>query len=582
MAIGDISVTIRDGALGLSSGSRHQFGALVGVCNTGAFEWAVVRDSVAVRALCDEGPLADAAEYILLQPDVEKLWIRPINAWGIRNLTKTVAGGDGVMNANGSNPTKRHNADIVIDGAGELGTATFKWRLQPTDAYTATVAIPDGDPITLAEGVQVAFTDGTPVSFQVGDTWTFRSDYDSTATVPSKTAAGITDGTLTLPNSYPFDSYLGQVKIIKAGAAGTATFKISLDNGVNWSDEYVTPSSGTAYTGIRAKTGLELVFTDGTPDAGFTAGDLWTFSTTAPGYSAGNLDAAIDEIKDDNSIVPGVVHVLGSTSASVVASMATKAGAAETAHNYYRMLLEGRDYDSGTDSNDNVDYATNLDSEIGVAQTNSARLAVTAGFCDLDLKGGWIRRTARKSLAWPLMARLCSMPFSVDAGRVRDGSLADVKKIHFDARKYSTLEDKGFTVARTYDNRTGFYIQAGIQHTLPSSDYYYTVDCRVMDVSCDRAYQKALDFINWDVLVDTATGIIEESQAVMVESAIRRFVLNVLHTNSIRHVSDFQVTVDRTENILSTNNITLTIRVIKKGYIRTFKIDIGFLNPGAV
>ncbi|MBM6707111.1 hypothetical protein H6A68_08715, partial [Bifidobacterium pullorum subsp. saeculare] len=81
----------------------------------------------------------------------------------------------------------------------------------------------------------------------------------------------------------PRDAYSVIGKIILGGAVATATFQISFDGGVTYSQTYATAATVAAFA---ASTGLTLTFAAGT----YVAGDTYTFATVAPTYSSADLN----------------------------------------------------------------------------------------------------------------------------------------------------------------------------------------------------------------------------------------------------------------------------------------------------
>jgi len=68
---------------------------------------------------------------------------------------------------------------IVIDGAGEIGEATFKWSNDGGQTWAGTqIPIPDEEPIDLELGVQVTFTGSeSGQDFNLNDRWDFTAEY---------------------------------------------------------------------------------------------------------------------------------------------------------------------------------------------------------------------------------------------------------------------------------------------------------------------------------------------------------------------------------------------------------------------
>jgi hypothetical protein len=78
------------------------------------------------------------------------------------------------------------NYIFEIDGAGGIGTATFKWKhVDDPDWQGSLIPIDDTDPIPIELGIEVQFSDGTYV---MDDTFSFSAEYwTEVTTVPIAT-----------------------------------------------------------------------------------------------------------------------------------------------------------------------------------------------------------------------------------------------------------------------------------------------------------------------------------------------------------------------------------------------------------
>lgn len=576
MAIGDVSVLIRDNALGLSQGGNFQIVGVMGPSSTGDFEWAKFFGAKDLAEDYTSGPLLDNTQNYLDQDDVDQLWVRRLNWYHTGAITRTAGTGTGTIASTGSVPTDDHDISIEITTQGDIGTAVFRYKLRTADDWTSDVTTTAVTGINdLGEGVVVTFTGGSGTSFKTDDRFSGVSKPNSTASAVTKTAAGETAGTLALTGSYPHDAFELKVKITKTGLCGIATFQYSLDNGAHYSDDILTPSSGTAYTGIYDTTGLKFTFTD--VSTGFTADDLFDATTSQPTVLLTHIETALQEMFDSTEVVLGFCHIMGDTDEDTLDSIDALLVTGESTHSYMFVLVEGRDYDSGTDSDDEGDYATNVKDELATG-TTSKRILITHGYERVDCNGG--RRAQWRSGAWSLGPRMAAQPYSHDPGRVAAGALGLVSEIGWDARLHSEMNSAGFTVSRTYDKSSGFYKRAGEMHVAPSSDFYFVTNRRVMDVVCTLAYAAGLAFINESLGVDPTTGKLSDVSAAMVKHAIlapmRTIVLN---DGTYKHASAIDVVVDQTNNILSTGELRITLRVTPNPIARTIEFDMAFKNP---
>jgi hypothetical protein len=370
---------------------------------------------------------------------------------------------------------------------------------------------------------------------------------------PTQSAVNITGA--------PLGEYQGVIQIAPGsnGLATSSTFRYSLDGGRSFSPE-IAIQSGYPIPG----TGVVVNFVPAT--MGFFAGQSFAFTTTAPGFTLSDLNAALEALLAD-SREWRLVHVVGigadaNAAASIVAMLDAKLTSAENAFRYARGIAECPQLS---------------DSELisAFASFASRRVGVAAGF--EDLTSSITGRTGRRSAAWPAVARAMAIPISQDLGAVEDGPLPGVVKLYRDERVTPGLDAKQFITLRTFLGVAGFYVTSGRCMAPVGSDYGLLQNGFVMDAACRTARNALLPFLNSKVRVDATTGMILEADARTIEATVEA-ALNARLTSQ-GHASAIEVKVSRSENILSTQRLPVTIRVVPLGYARSIAVDIGFANP---
>ncbi len=90
------------------------------------------------------------------------------------------------------------------------------------------------------------------------------------------------------------------VKITAQGGLNTAAFVVSIDGGYSFTDETTVPVTGSYEL---AGTGLTLKFTEATQEdqkpSSFLVNDVYSFTTTAPTMTNGDVLAAIEKVKKE-------------------------------------------------------------------------------------------------------------------------------------------------------------------------------------------------------------------------------------------------------------------------------------------
>lgn len=385
-----------------------------------------------------------------------------------------------------------------------------------------------------------------------------------TASTPGTNSAVVHTGTGTSVMTVagvPTDDFDVKVKIIDAAAnlaANTASFQYSLDGGDTYSPTTAIPVSGVVPI---AGTGLTFTFGAGT----FVALDTYTFTSASGSFTPSDVNTTIGVLNGE-SLVYSLIHVIGVMTGANAAAMAaalqtTMDAAFNTLFTYARAIIEADD----TDANLKAAFLT----------TVGERVLVAAGYCELT--SPLTQRLYKRSAAWPFVSRLTSTQPHVHPGEVDLGALVGVTKLYRDEYKTPGLDAARFVTLRTFKGKIGFYVTRGPTMAAPGSDFSNIMNCRVMDKACTIARNKTLNFVNKDLRIDPVSGQIDGRDASSIESAVNQDLSTQI--NAKGQASGSAVVVNRTTNILSTNEIFVDVQVIPKGYAEFITTTCRFLNP---
>jgi hypothetical protein len=114
------------------------------------------------------------------------------------------------------------------------------------------------------------------------------------------------------------------------------------------------------------------------------------------------------------------------------------------------------------------------------------------------------------------------------------------------------------------------------------SDFWLLQRGNVMDIFCTTVHQSAQTFIDDDIRTN-ANGTIYENDASKIETLITNACNTALYGAnkmiSRKLVAKQDIVVDRTVNVLATNNVVITGMLPGKAYVLSESITLGFLNP---
>lgn len=384
------------------------------------------------------------------------------------------------------------------------------------------------------------------------------------------TRGGAADSTATATASgVPLDAYQIRVKITREGAtlaANTAAFVYALDGGDVYSAEIAMPVSGIY---AIPNTGVTLTFVNGVGTA-FKVDDVHALDCVAPGFSATDLNTALDAIKADASAKFRLIHVVGAAataaaSATIAAAAAVKMAAEEANYRYTYLWLEAAD---DTDANLKTSFVNFV----------SGRVNVVAGYCELLANGKQMKR----SFAWPAAARRMAQTPNRDLARTapdkQGGALPGVVRLYRDEYLTPGLDDARFTTGRTYPGQAGFFVANGRTMAAVGSDFQLLQHRELMDVACAENYAALFPYLNDDTFaVDRDTGYIDELDARRVESKVNAKLATRLV--SPKWVSEVASTITRDNNMLSTNTLKTRVRIVPRPYAKSIESEIGFYNP---
>ena len=373
----------------------------------------------------------------------------------------------------------------------------------------------------------------------------------------------------------PADKYGVIFEVVTGGTIGVAgiTWKVSLDNGQTYGPVKPLGVANTLLltTASGASTGVTLNFAAGT----LVAGDKVDFQCVAPVSSASDVALGMQAVIDSDYEVDHW-HVLQISNASDCTTYTLKTTAAASAFRYLYGLYESRDLSSGE----------------SLATWKAALISDFSAFADLrsSIAAGYYLTTSpldgnkiRRSLAWTASARSINIAIARELGAVVDGSLKGIEgpkddgNIYYDERTSPGLDAARFMVARTLIGKKGYFVMNSNIMCQPGSDFDIIPNRRVMDKACSTTHFVCLDYLNLDVRVNPETGFILEKDRVDVQNRIKQALVDTLVSTG--NASSVSVIVAGNDNILSTRTLTVTIRIVPLGYIKSISITIGFSNP---
>lgn len=144
----------------------------------------------------------------------------------------------------------------------------------------------------------------------------------------------------------------------------------------------------------------------------------------------------------------------------------------------------------------------------------------------------------------------------------------------FNSGQLDTLEDAGYMMLFKYAQKAGYYWNDDHMLAPDSDDYHSLANGRVIDKAIKLTYATYINSINTDILIDAA-GKIDAGVAKSLEGKIE----NAVNTAMAGEISAFDAFIDVNQNVLSTEEVAVVLKITPKGYLKSIDVKLGFDNP---
>lgn len=588
---GITSLTIVDGSIGFTT-STTGIHAVLGTASNGTvntiYSLSNINDA---KTAFTSGELLDACgvSFDIASNPVYAMRMNASVAGSFSDvITALQSGSDGVLTVTAPAAiADTYQFIVTIVRAGKVGVApypTFTYSVDGGNTVSPETSFPGGGVYAVpGTGITITFTNGA-TGFKVGDTFSFST---IGATWNNTDLSNAMTALLADNRQWEFVHIVGPCSATLASTVDTymntaqtnRRFAYALVEARDIAPTASLITSGNVFPMTFA--GGEVLKIDISYDGGTNYSIQKTF--TFPAGAIATIGALVTALNVQS--FTGGLFAVGLSGTELVLSVPNNKGltilkvnAASTAVamgliQYTLGQVSTGETESAWESSLIADYATYA----------SVRVGVCAGAAAIFSQA--TQRFNRRNCGSIVAGRCALIPRSEDLGNVQRGPLPDIltrlpngqSGLYHDEYVSPSLDAQRFTTLRTIPGIQGFYITNGRIMAPNGSDFTYIQYRRVMDEGTALLNAAATKFINTTVRTN-ANGSIYEVDARKIEKNIYAFMFG----NMRQDVQDIGVSVDRNNNVYSTQTIIITANIRPFGYAKFITLTIGFAPVSAL
>lgn len=392
-------------------------------------------------------------------------------------------------------------------------------------------------------------------------------------------------GNMTVEGS-PTNAFSVVVKITAQGGLNSAAFAASIDGGNTYTDETTVPVTGEYEL---AGTGLKLKFTDAADEAqkpsSFIVNDTYSFATTAPAMTNGDVLGAIEKLKNFAEEYE-FIHIVGESDLPLWLAVAeAQIQLRDIYHKPVFVMMESKfptpgegegalDLEGG--ANDLTSWA--LDMEAKAQKVKNYDIQVVTAWGRLVKLDGSTQITNLAGLVCGLYAK-AAVQESIGKTRTEAGfgipktKLLELLPAEMDNSIIELLDLAGYLTFREYDGLDDFYVYHTKMMSPDGSDFRYAEDVRVKNKIIRETRKEGLLLLNDDIDLEDVQGELE-TRAKFMFVPLQRMI-------DAKEISSAEITVPegQAETILEDETMRVKIRYVSRGYIREVEVDLGRAQP---
>ena len=379
----------------------------------------------------------------------------------------------------------------------------------------------------------------------------------------------------------PTNAFSVVVKITAQGGLNSAAFAVSIDGGSSFTDEITVPVTGEYEI---AGTGLKLKFAEAADEdqkpSSFLVNDTYTFNTTAPTMTNGDVLNAITKLQNFAEEYE-FVHIVGES------DLALWQAVGEAQDQLFKVFHKPMFFvmeaafpapSVGGEVGDLTNWA--LEMEAKAKKVRNYNIQVVTAWGRLVKLDGSKKIVNLAGLVSGLYAK-SSVQISIGKTReeagfgIRKTKLEQTLPVELDNDIIELLDLAGFLTFREYDGKDDYFVYHTKMLSPDGSDYRYAEDVRVLNKIIRETRKEGLDLMNDDIDLEDIQGELE-TRCKFLFKPLQRMI-------DAKEISAAEIIVmdGHEETFIEDETMRTKIRYLSRGYIREVYINLARRRPSA-
>ncbi|GFR75327.1 hypothetical protein ElyMa_002184900 [Elysia marginata] len=219
------------------------------------------------------------------------------------------------------------------------------------------------------------------------------------------------------------------------------------------------------------------------------------------------------------------------------------------------------------------------------AKSYNGNVADLKDYNDCSINAGSLFLTSKSGEANSriglLLGALSKQPVQRKISRVKNGAVGITydpyignQPVEVVRDDWDTLHDKGYIFLRSFPGKSGYFFSSDRTATATNDDYASLSNARVIDKAVLIAYSTYVNELGEELQL-TSDGKISPP----VVKNYQGMIENAITSNMNESISNVTAEIDPQQNILSNNQMVVSLKIVPVSYLGEIVVNLGFDNP---